>query len=123
MAKKSGNSFGSFNQITVLDVNKVLPIRTEFSKGSVPNSLYSINFESAWSRWRRGFELYCNSTYNQIYSYPFDYLIPLPPGTVIPPVQIHHEFQALFKDSRLKTKNLECIGRVFVLLVAFVSTT
>lgn len=85
MAKKSGSSFGKFDQDLVLDVNKILPIRTEFSKGSVPNSLYSIDRESAWLRWRRGFELYCNSTINQKYSYPFDYIIPLPPGTVIPP--------------------------------------
>jgi len=106
MAKKSGNSFGSFNQITVLDVNKVLPIRTEFSKGSVPNSLYSINFESAWSRWRRGFELYCNSTYNQIYSYPFEYLIPLPPGTVIPPGSNPPRIPGAFQGFPTKNKEL-----------------
>ena len=85
MAKKSGNSFGTFERSPIPEVNTILPIRTEFSKGSVPNSLYSVDQESAWSRWRRGFELYCNSTINQKYSYPFDYIIPLPPGTVIPP--------------------------------------
>ena len=85
MAKRSGSSFGSFNKTQDFSTNRVLPIRTEFSQGSVPDSIYSANRESAWSRWRRGFEIYANSLYDEAYSYTFNYLIPLPPGTVLPP--------------------------------------
>ena len=52
MAKKSGSSFGSFNRSEVFDPRAVRPITTEFSRGSVPDSLYTVNRESAWSRWR-----------------------------------------------------------------------
>lgn len=85
MAKKRGSSFGSFVRSETFIPKNVQPIRTEFSKGSVPDSIYSANRESAWSRWRRGFEIYCNTLADNTYSYPFDYAIPLPPGTVIPP--------------------------------------
>lgn len=85
MAKKSGSSFGAFARSESFGPSKVKPITTEFSKGSVPDSIYSANRESAWSRWRRGFELYSNNSISNNYSYPFDYLIPLPPGTVVPP--------------------------------------
>jgi len=88
MAKRSGSSFGNFGGLGKAETfgpKNVTPIRTEFSKGSVPDSIYSANRESAWSRWRRGFELYCNTLIDNTYSYPFDYAIPLPPGTVIPP--------------------------------------
>lgn len=81
----SGNAFGNFARSESFTPRDVTPIRTEFSAGSVPDSIYSLNRESAWSRWRRGFEIYCNSSITNTYSYPFDYLIPLPPGTVIPP--------------------------------------
>ena len=80
-----GNSFGDFARSEATAPKTVTPIRTEFSKGSVPDSIYSSNRESAWTRWRRGFELYCHSLATEVYSYPFDYEIPLPPGTVIPP--------------------------------------
>lgn len=80
-----GNAFGSFLTSEAVAPKNVTPIRTEFSQGSVPDSIYSSNRESAWSRWRRGFELYCNALATEVYSYPFDYQIPLPPGTVIPP--------------------------------------
>jgi len=76
MAKKSGSSFGSFAQSEVSAPNGVKPITTEFSRGSVPDSLYTINRESAWSRWRRGYELATATTHNNDYSYPFRYEIP-----------------------------------------------
>ena len=85
MAKKRGSSFGDFVRSETFTPKNVQPIRTEFSRGSVPDSIYSANRESAWSRWRRGFEIYCNTLADNTYNYPFDYEIPLPPGTVIPP--------------------------------------
>jgi hypothetical protein len=76
MARKSGSSFGNFAQSAVTPPNGVKPITTEFSQGSVPDSLYTINRESAWSRWRRGYELATATTHNNDYSYQFDYEIP-----------------------------------------------
>lgn len=76
MAKKSGSSFGNFNQSEVATPNGVKPISTEFSRGSVPDSLYTVNRESAWSRWRRGYELATASSYNNDYTYEFSYQIP-----------------------------------------------
>lgn len=76
MAKKSGNSFGNFQKTHVFDPRAVKPITTEFSRGSVPDSLYAINRESAWSRWRRGYELATATTHNNEYSYQFRYNIP-----------------------------------------------
>jgi len=76
MAKKSGNSFGDFTHVGSFDPRQVKPITTEFSKGSVRGSLYAVNRESAWSRWRRGYELATATTHNNDYSYPFRYEIP-----------------------------------------------
>ena len=83
MAKASNGfkSFGGFNQATDRDPFRLKPITTEFSKGSVPDSISSINRESAWSRWRRGYELATASTYDNDYSYEFQYQIPVPSGT------------------------------------------
>ena len=80
MAKKLGNAFGSFQASKVFSPNGVKPITTEFSKGSVPGSLYSSNRESTWSRWRRGYELATASVYNQNYTYNFKYTVPFPDG-------------------------------------------
>lgn len=76
MAKKSGNSFGNFAESHSYDLKKIKPITTEFSKGSIPDSLYAINRESAWSRWRRGYELATASTHNNDYTYRFRYEVP-----------------------------------------------
>jgi hypothetical protein len=76
MAKKSGSSFGNFNRSEVFDPRPVKPITTEFSKGSVPDSIYTINRESAWARWRRGYELATATTHNNDYTYQFRYDIP-----------------------------------------------
>lgn len=81
MAKKSGSSFGNFSRSEVFDPRPVKPITTEFSKGSVPDSIYSANRESAWSRWRRGYELATATFYDNGYNYPFQYQIPVPSGT------------------------------------------
>lgn len=92
MAGKSGNSFGAFTSSSYLfDPKPIRPITTEFSKGSVPNSIYSANRESAWSRWRRGYEIACASLHDNNYNYNFKYDVPfasgvLPPGTEYPPI-------------------------------------
>jgi len=76
MPKKSGNSFGDFVHVASFDPRQVKPISTEFSKGSVQGSLYAVNRESAWSRWRRGYELATATTYDSNYNYRFRYEIP-----------------------------------------------
>ena len=81
MAKRRSSSVLSIKHKTSVQI--ALPIRTEFSQGSVPDSIYSANRESAWSRWRRGFEIYANSLYDESYSYTFTF-IPLPPGSLKP---------------------------------------
>lgn len=91
MAKGNGNSFGNFAASKAFQLRALTPITTEFSKGSVPNSLYSINRESAWTRWRRGYELATASLHNNNYAYKFKYNVPfsegfLPPGTEYPPI-------------------------------------
>lgn len=81
MAKQSGSSFGNFQKTQQFDPRPVKPITTEFSKGSVPDSLYTINRESAWSRWRRGYEIATACFYDNSYDYPFTYAVPVPSGT------------------------------------------
>lgn len=76
MVKKIGSSFGDFQKTKTLAPNKIKPITTEFSKGSVPDSIYSANRESAWTRWRKGFELATALTYNSEYVFPFSYSVP-----------------------------------------------
>lgn len=81
MAKRSGSSFGNFNKTEVFEPKGVQPITTEFSKGSVPDSIYAANRESAWSRWRRGYEIATACVYDNSYDYPFVYTVPVPQGT------------------------------------------
>lgn len=80
MAKKSGNSFGNFNNVQSFDPRPIKPLTTEFSKGSVPDSLYTIDREASWTRWRRGYELATATVTDTSYEYPFTYRIPLPQG-------------------------------------------
>lgn len=80
MASKSGNSFGNFKEGKSFNPNSLKPITTEFSKGSVPDSLYTIDRESSWTRWRRGYELATATVTDTAYEYPFTYRIPLPQG-------------------------------------------
>lgn len=81
MAKKIGSSFGTFQGTKQFSPNGIKPITTEFSKGSVPGSLYAVNRESAWSRWRRGYELATAHFYDNTYEYAFQYAVPVPAGT------------------------------------------
>lgn len=81
---RSKNNFGSFVSFTKekdRDPFRLKPITTEFSKGSIPDSLSTANRESAWSRWRRGYELATATFYDNDFSYPFQYQIPVPSGT------------------------------------------
>jgi hypothetical protein len=74
------NNFGSFSSFTKekdKDPFRLKPITTEFSQGSVPGSLSTTNRESAWSRWRRGYELATAAFYDNDFSYPFQYQIRL----------------------------------------------
>ena len=77
MAKKIGSSFGNFQETKPFTPGKIKPITTEFSKGSIPDSIYAANRESAWTRWRRGFELASATTHNNDYNYRFKYEIPV----------------------------------------------
>jgi hypothetical protein len=56
MAQKVGSQFGTFNNRTDYKPGAIKRITTEFSKGSVPNSIVAMDRESAWARWRRGYE-------------------------------------------------------------------
>ena len=80
MGSKSGSSFGSFNEKTYLPDIKFKPIRSEFGEGSLPDSVSRTNRDSAWSRWRRGYELATATSYTNAFDYPFTYTIPLPEG-------------------------------------------
>jgi hypothetical protein len=81
MAPKGGDKFGSFVKAVDIDPFRLKPISTEFSAGGVPNSLTVVNRESAWSRWRRGYEIATACFYDNSYEYPFSYVIPVPAGT------------------------------------------
>jgi hypothetical protein len=76
MAKRSGNNFGDFQKVKPFNPGIIKPITTEFSKGSVPDSIYAANRESAWSRWRKGYELANAYTYNNEYTFSFNYEAP-----------------------------------------------
>ena len=80
MARRSGNSFSNFGKPRGQDDFSVKPIKSEFG-GSVPDSLYTVNRESAWSRWRRGYELATASIVDNSFDYSFKYFIPIPAGT------------------------------------------
>lgn len=99
MSGKQGNSFGGFShflQAKDTDPFKLKPITTEFSKGSVPDSLSTVNRESAWSRWRRGYELATATFYDNDFSYPFEYQIPTPSGSVDPNVNPYPVVSGVF---------------------------
>ena len=81
MSPNNNPGFGDFGIKKVFAINKFNPISTEFSKGSVPNSVYSSNRESAWARWRRGYELATASFDDNNYTFPFSYVIPVASGT------------------------------------------
>ena len=76
---KGFGSFAAFDKKYKGDSYKFKPITNEFG-GSSPESLYTVNRESCWARWRRGFELATASLYHNSFDYPFKYRIPLPTG-------------------------------------------
>ena len=76
---KTGFSFASKNQFTQDGFGRVKAIDSAFG-GSVPDSIYAINVASAWSRWRRGYELATAEWGQTAFRQSFRYEIPLPPG-------------------------------------------
>ena len=80
-AKNNFGSFSSFTKEKDKDPFRLKPLTTEFSKGSIPDSISTVNRESAWSRWRRGYELATAAFYDNDFSYSFQYQIPVPEGT------------------------------------------
>lgn len=95
MANKRGSSFGDFTKTASFDPRGVKPITTEFSQGSVPDSIYSINRESAWTRWRRGYEMACASLHDNNYIFNFKYDVPFPSG-ILPPGTEYPAIYGLF---------------------------
>jgi len=83
MAKK--DIFGTFGQSEDFAPVKFKPLRAEFAKGSLPNSIARVNRDSTWARWRRGYELGVSTSYTNAFIYPFTYKIPLPEGVEAPP--------------------------------------
>ncbi len=93
MAKKNkntfggGNSFGRFQgsvfsgSTPEVKTYKVEPVEGVFG-GSIPNSLYTVEREATWSRWRRGWELGAANLTNTAYEDPFEYIIPTTSGAV-----------------------------------------
>ena len=74
---------GSFSKQPTPEVSRVKPILSEFG-GSAPDSLYSSNRESSWTRWRKGWELAVADGARKSFNYPFTYAIPFPPGIITP---------------------------------------
>lgn len=100
MGKKSQGSFGSFSHIKPVLPAGVKPITTEFSRGSLPDSIYRVNRESAWSRWRKGYELATASFYNNDYSYPFQYELTTQTTSGNPPPTISGAFVGFPTDNK-----------------------
>ena len=113
MSKKGLGSFGEFGQSKVIPPAGVKPITTEFSRGSIPDSLYTVNRESAWTRWRKGYELATANFYNNDYSYPFAYAISGQTTSGNPTPVISGSFIGFPTNN----KNLECTGLYGVMQV------
>jgi hypothetical protein len=80
MTPRRGDVFGSFGQTQDPNPFRVQVIPTEFSQGGVPGSIAVMDRESAWTRWRRGYEIACASLHDNDYSYNFTYKVPFPEG-------------------------------------------
>ena len=81
--KRPGGDFGNFgsssfskNEAPKLQKYKVKPVQGAYG-GSVPDSLYTSNKESAWARWRRGWELAAANGVQRPFFYDFKYEVPL----------------------------------------------
>ena len=85
MSPKQGDLFGNFSQRIEFKPAAIKPITTEFSRGSVPNSIVAMDRESAWARWRRGYELSVTVGIQRGLTFPFRYTMPTPPGVSVPP--------------------------------------
>ena len=79
--RSKGKAFGDFGSHEVPDIGEIKSITTEFSKGSVPNSIVRMDREAAWSRWRRGYEIAASVGIQHALTYPFEFQVPLPEGT------------------------------------------
>ena len=77
---KTNTSFDRFKFTSGSDY-QVKPIKAEFG-GSIPNSIYNYDQESAWLRWRRGWELATSDIAHAAYTYDFKYLIPQTSGAI-----------------------------------------
>ena len=98
MSPKGGSSFNplySFAYPKQTDPFKLKPITTEFSKGSIPNSIYTANRESAWTRWRKGYEMSSSSLHDNNYNYKFKYKVPFPPD-LLPPGTSYPDINGVF---------------------------
>jgi hypothetical protein len=80
MSPRAGDNFGSFSASADKDPFRIKPITTEFSEGGIPDSITTMDRESSWVRWRRGYELATASVTDASYEYPFLYQVPLPQG-------------------------------------------
>lgn len=85
MVQQVGGKFGTFNNRTDYQPGAIKRITTEFSRGSVPNSIVAMDRESAWARWRRGYEIAVAVGIQKSYNFPFRYTLPLPEGTTPTP--------------------------------------
>jgi hypothetical protein len=81
--KRPGGNFGNFGSSSFSEIPKVetrkykvAPVKGEFG-GSIPDSLYTSNRESTWTRWRRGWELATANGVERPFFYDFAYEIPL----------------------------------------------
>ena len=81
--RRTGGNFGNFGSSSFSGVDKpeikkykVAPVKGEFG-GSIPDSIYTSNRESSWTRWRRGWELATANGVKRPFFYPFKYQIPL----------------------------------------------
>jgi hypothetical protein len=78
-----GDSFGGFSNFKVESFEEiqkdfdVKPITPAFG-GSVVDSIYTANRASAWSRWRRGWELATAAYVQDAFEFPFRYSVNLP---------------------------------------------
>lgn len=107
MPRRRGSDFGDFNAKSSFSLNGVKPITTEFSRGSIPDSIYTANRESAWSRWRRGYEIATAFSVDNNFFYPFEYTIPVPPGTPGSTANPFPKIQGAFVGFPTKNKELK----------------
>jgi len=81
--RRPGGNFGNFGNSSFSKLEKqktksrytVKPIVGDFG-GSVPNSIYTSDRNSAWSRWRRGWELATSNGVERPFFYEFGYILP-----------------------------------------------